>query len=272
MGRFETVGLILLALNIGLSALAFTKESWFNKMTFQVGLVRQGQWYRIITAAFIHVDWGHLFFNMFSLYIFSGIVERDLGMLSFAILYFLSLVGGNLLALVYHWGDFYYRAVGASGAVSGVIYAAIALFPGMELAFIFIPIPFPAWVFGIAYILYSIYGMSKQKDNVGHEAHLGGAITGLLVALAMVPEIMVAHPLTIIYTLVPAVVYLVIAFVKPKLLGMAVGNRFTNQDLDDRFREDRKHRQEKLNQILEKINEQGENSLSEEERRFLENQ
>ena len=180
-----------------------------------------------------------------------------------------SLVGGNLLALLFHRNNSSYRAVGASGAVSGVVYAAIAFFPGMELAFIFVPVPFPAWIYGIGFILYSLYGIGSQRDNIGHEAHLGGAIAGLLIAIGLEPSVMETNPLTIIYILVPAVVVLIVMLVKPGLLRISQGNAKHSQTLDDDFREKRAEKMHEVNRILDKVRENGEASLTAEERQFL---
>ena len=85
--------------------------------------------------------------------------------------------------------EFYYSAVGASGAVSGVIFSSIMLYPDMELVMLPIPIPLPGYIFGIGYLLYSIYGMKNQVGNVGHSAHLGGAIGGYMLTILLKPSV-----------------------------------------------------------------------------------
>lgn len=270
MGNLGSVGIAFIVLNVALTWFTFRDQRWFERLLFEIAPVREGQWYRLLTSGFLHVSWNHLFFNMITLYFFAGVVERALDPLSFGIVYLVSLLGGNLLALVFQRGNARYRAVGASGAVSGIVYAAIALHPGMELAFIFVPIPFPAWIYGIGFILYSLYGMGRQSDNIGHEAHLGGAISGLLITIILQPAVALQNPMTIIYILVPAVVVLVVMLIKPRLLQMGVGNKTTNQGPDDRFREIRAQRQAELDRILDKIRTQGRDSLTQEEVRFLE--
>ena len=106
---------------------------------------------------FLHVDISHLFLNMFTLYFFAPVVISWFGSIKFLIIYLVSLIAGSLLALVFHKDEPYYSAVGASGAVMGVLYAAILLNPDMQLGIMFIPIPVPAYVVGIGYLLYSIY-------------------------------------------------------------------------------------------------------------------
>jgi len=99
------------------------------------------------------------------------------------------LVFGNLLSLYFHKEKFWYSAVGASGAVTGVLYSAILLDPGMSLYMYFIPIPIPGYVFGIGYLLYSIYGMKNRIGNIGHDAHFGGAVGGYAITLILMPSL-----------------------------------------------------------------------------------
>jgi membrane associated rhomboid family serine protease len=108
-----------------------------------------------------------------------------LGPVNFLIVYFGSLLMGNLLSYYFHKNEYHYSAVGASGAVTGILYSAILLQPGMKLYMFFIPIPIPAYIFGIGYLLYSIYGMKNRVGNIGHDAHFGGAIGGYVITLLM---------------------------------------------------------------------------------------
>lgn len=252
-----------------ISYLAFRDEGLFQKLLFQVNEVKAGQFYRLVSAGFLHVDWNHLFFNMFTFYFFSSSVSRSIGDTNMLLIYALSLVGGNLLALLFNAKNPLYRAVGASGAVSGIVYASIALNPNMSLYLMFIPIPIPAWAFGVGFILYSLYGMGRNSDNIGHEAHLGGALTGLLVTLFLVPEIISQHPLTLIAIVVPAVVFLVVLFVKPQLLNMSQAQQHSAYNVDDAYRDKQHQSEQEFNRILDKINQQGQQSLTDEEREFL---
>lgn len=269
MGGFEPLEIFFIVLTVAITWFTFKDQHWFERLIFQVGPVLRGEWHRLLSAGFLHVSWNHLFFNMITLYFFAGSVERYTGALGFVIIYLGSLIGGNLLALLYHRKNPQYRAVGASGAVSGVVYAAIAFYPGMELAFIFVPIPFPAWIYGIGFILYSLYGIGSQRDNIGHEAHLGGAIAGLLIAIVLDPAVTEENPLTILYILVPAVVVLVVMLVKPGLLHIVQGNSKTAYTIEDRYREERAQKMQEVNRILDKVREKGEGSLSDQERAFL---
>lgn len=269
MDRLEIAGMVLLALNAGISYIAFQNPAWFNRLQLRIEDLNHGQYYRLIFAGFVHVDWSHFFFNMFSLFIFGGVVERGLGLVGFVVVYFLSLLGGNLLSWLFYRQDPEYRAVGASGAISGIIYAAIIMYPDMELAFIFIPFYFPAWIYGIGFIAYSLYGMRRKNDNIGHEAHLGGAITGLLVCLVLDPHLIYESTLTIIYILVPALVILAVFFFKPMLFSGAFAKGDEALTMDDHYRSNQVEKEKELNRILEKVNSQGSDSLSSAERDFL---
>jgi len=269
MDRLETAGLIFLALNGGLSYLALQNPVWFDRLLLRIRDLNSGQYYRLITAGFIHVDWSHFFFNMFSLFIFGGAVERGLGLVGFVIVYLISLLGGNLLSWLFYRAEPDYRAVGASGALSGIIYAAIIIYPEMELAFIFLPFYFPAWIYGIGFIAYSLYGMGRKNDNIGHEAHLGGAITGLLICLVLNPSLLQESTLTILYILVPALVMLIVFFFRPMLFSRSLAKGDEALNIDDKYKAEQKDKESEINRILEKVKAQGADSLSTAERDFL---
>jgi len=184
---------------------------FFRKYEFHVGSIRSGEQYRIISSAFLHADISHLAFNMLTLYFFAPVVCNLLGNFSFVLIYFGSLIFGSLLTMVFHKDDFSYRAIGASGAVTGVLYSAILLEPNMSLYLFFIPIPIPAYLFGIGYLLYSIYGMKAKNDNIGHTAHFGGAIGGYIITLLKVPSMLFENTLMVVLLAIPIVVLFVLA-------------------------------------------------------------
>jgi membrane associated rhomboid family serine protease len=136
----------------------------------------------MVLSHFSHGDMGHLFFNMLTLFFFAPVVEQLMGSLELLLIYVLSGVAGTLLTLVIHSNDPRYRALGASGSVSGVIFAAIVLYPGMSLYLFFVPIPIPGPIFAVGYIAVSIIMARRRVGNIGHEAHIGGALAGLLLA------------------------------------------------------------------------------------------
>ncbi|PJB11473.1 MAG: rhomboid family intramembrane serine protease [Flavobacteriales bacterium CG_4_9_14_3_um_filter_40_17] len=200
---------ILIALNILVSSKGFNDYSFFEKYKFNIASVRGGEQIRILSSGFLHVDWAHLLFNMLTFYFFVDVINRILGEWQMAVIYFVSLVVGNLLTLALHKNESNYSAVGASGAVTGILYAAILLQPGMSLNLLFIPIPIPAYLFGICYLLYSIYGMKQRTDNIGHSAHFGGAIGGYAMALFFAPGLIQQNLLMVILLAIPIVILFV---------------------------------------------------------------
>ncbi|MFZ3576174.1 rhomboid family intramembrane serine protease [Tenacibaculum finnmarkense] len=189
--------LLLIAANVLVSYKGFNDITFFNRYKFQIQQIVNGDKIRMLTSGFLHADWMHLGFNMYALYLFGKTVLGNFSTLYFLLIYFGSLFAGSLYSLYQHKNDYYYSAVGASGAVSGIVFSAIILYPDMTLIMFPIPLPLPGYVFGIGYLLYSIYGMKNQADNVGHSAHLGGAIGGYLLTLLLKPSVISNNPLMI---------------------------------------------------------------------------
>ncbi|AWG27010.1 rhomboid family intramembrane serine protease [Flavobacterium kingsejongi] len=187
----------------------FTDPAFFRKYEFHIGSIRAGDQIRMFSSAFLHADIMHLAFNMLTLYFFAPVVIAYLGNFYFLLIYAASLLAGSLLTYYFHKNNYGYRAIGASGAVTGILYAAILLRPDMTLGLYFI-IPVPAYVFGIGYLLYSIYGMRAKRDNIGHTAHFGGAIAGYLITLARVPEMFTENTLMVVLLAIPIVLLFVL--------------------------------------------------------------
>ena len=201
--------LIIIIANVALSMKGFSDRYFFDKYKFQIGAIKRGEKIRMVTSSFLHVDYMHLILNMYVLYIFAPIIIFKLGIVKFLILYIGSLLAGSFFTLTFHKNELYYSAVGASGAVAGIIYAAILLNPNMSLYMFPLPIPIPGYIFGLGYLLYSIYGMKRQIGNVGHSAHLGGAIGGYALMLVVYPEIFSISISTVLLLGVPIVLLLV---------------------------------------------------------------
>ncbi|NAS13142.1 rhomboid family intramembrane serine protease [Poritiphilus flavus] len=200
----------IIASNVLVSLKGFNDGAFFERYKFGIAAIRSGQRERMLTSGFLHVDLAHLFLNMFTLYFFANVVIYWFNPAKFLIIYFISLIAGSLLALFFHRDEPYYSAVGASGAVTGVLYAAILLEPEMQLALMFIPIPIPAYILGIGYMLYSIYGMKSRIGNIGHTAHFGGAIGGYATTLLFKPELIVTDTVMVVLLAVPIVILFVL--------------------------------------------------------------
>jgi membrane associated rhomboid family serine protease len=206
----NTILIAIIIINVLISFKGFNDQSFFRKYEFHMGSVRAGEQIRLISSGFLHADIAHLAFNMITLYFFAPVVISHLGSLSFVIIYFGSLIFGSLLTILFHKDDYNYRAIGASGAVTGVLYSAILLQPDMMLGIFFI-IPMPAYLFGILYLLYSIYGMRAKNDNIGHTAHFGGAIGGYLITIISNPEIVVEETFMVVLLTIPIIILFVMA-------------------------------------------------------------
>ncbi len=202
--------LAIIAANVLVSLKGFNDRLFFERYKFGIAAIRAGQKDRMVTSGFLHVDLSHLFLNMFTLFFFADVVIRWFGATKFLLMYFISLLAGSLLALFFHRQEPYYSAVGASGAVTGILYAAILLQPAMQLGIMFIPIPLPAYILGILYMLYSIYGMKTRLGNIGHTAHFGGAVGGYVTTLLFKPELLVTDTLMVLLLALPILVLFVL--------------------------------------------------------------
>lgn len=209
MQDLNIVTIIIMVLNGLFSFKGFNDTAFFEKYKFNIGRIKSGEKIRVISSAFLHVDITHLFVNMLTLYFFANVVIYKLGTLEFVLIYVGSLILGNLFSLYFNKQDDYYSAVGASGAVMGILYSAILLQPDMMLGLFFI-IPIPAYVFGIGYLLYSIYGMRNRVGNIGHDAHFGGAMGGYFITLVIAPWLFQVNLLMTILLAIPLVVLFIL--------------------------------------------------------------
>jgi membrane associated rhomboid family serine protease len=207
----STILIIIIAATILFSLKGFNDVAFFRKYEFHIGSIRAGEQIRMITSGFLHGDMGHLFFNLFTLYMFAPVVINYFGSASFLLIYMGSLIFGSLFTLLMHKDEYSYRAIGASGAVIGILYSAILIEPSMNLYLFFIPIPIPAYLFGIGYLLYSIYGMKAKRDNIGHTAHFGGAIGGYLITLIKEPAMLVDNTFMVVLLAIPIVILFVMS-------------------------------------------------------------
>jgi len=272
MQEIGILTLILITVNGLISYKGFKDFGFFSKYSFRIDeILIQKEYKRLFTSGFLHANWTHLIFNLITLYFFSSGIEQFLGFGSLLFLYFAALFGGNLLALFIHRNHGDYSAVGASGAVCGLVFASIALFPDSRIGLILIPIYFPAWLFGIAYVLYSMYGIKTQGDNIGHEAHLGGGLVGLLIAIILKPEVLTINYLPIMLILIPSIIFLFIIFYDKTLLLRS--DTFSEKKefltLEDKYNQIKVNEQKELDGLLEKIHKKGFESLSEKEQQRL---
>lgn len=182
--------LALLIANIAISIAAFSNVRLMDRLLFDMNRIRRfNEWYRMVTSGFIHGDPFHLFMNMLALFFLGPYLELlAIGTMPFLIVYMVSLVAGSLWTYMEHYRDMNYRALGASGAVSGVTTAAAMFFP-FSTIYVLFALPMPMIVFAICYIIFSAWASrSGIRDGIGHAAHLGGALAGIAIVCVFWPE------------------------------------------------------------------------------------
>jgi membrane associated rhomboid family serine protease len=183
------VASFIFVITIITSVMAFSNENLMaNLILHPYSVYRNKRVYTVFTSGLIHNDWMHLAFNMFSYYFFAFNLEKRMGHWQFGLLYLVSLILSDLPTVYKHKDDYGYRCLGASGAVSAVIFGAILYDPvDSSIYLMFIPIGIPAVIFGVLYLIYCNYASKYAKDNVNHDAHLFGALSGLLITIILHP-------------------------------------------------------------------------------------
>ena len=216
-----------------------------------------------MSSGFLHANWLHFGFNMMALISFALSIEILLGYTSFLVIYFLSMLGGNLLSLYIHRNHGDYTAVGASGAISGVVAASIILYPGAEISLILIPYGIKSWIFGLVFILISILGIKSQSDDIGHEAHLGGIIVGILCTAVISFDAVIDNWWIVAIMLTPIIAFFLLIRSRPDIM---ITNKW-NLSLPKRNKQE--DPKKSLNFLLDKINKKGIDSLSNKEKKLL---
>jgi len=191
------MNLVIIAITAIVSIIAMTNPGMFYRLKFNPYLaLHSKQWYRFFSYALVHAGWLHLFINMFVLYSFGDVVIQAYTMLFgikgyyyYGLLYIGAVMISVLPSFGKHKNDPLYNAVGASGAVSAVVFASIMFVPTGKITIFPIPFGIPAFIFGILYLLYSAYMGKRGKDNIGHDAHFWGAVFGVLFTIAIKPRI-----------------------------------------------------------------------------------
>ena len=201
--------LVLIISNVFVSNKGFSDVQFFDRYKFSVLQLQKNEYFRLLTSGFLHVNTTHLIFNMFTLYMFGDIVIQITGIYLFLLIYIASLLAGNYFTYFNHKNESNYTAVGASGAVTGIMYSSILIFPQMKLALLFLPIPIPGYILGILYLLYTLFSMKNRMDNIGHTAHFGGAVAGFVITILIYPSLIYMQMNLIIYMLAPLLLYLV---------------------------------------------------------------
>jgi membrane associated rhomboid family serine protease len=189
-----TITLSIIVLTCLISVTAFSNEKIFDDLIFWPPAIHmRHQYYRFVTCGFIHADFTHLAFNMFTLFFFGRIMEAhymgELGLphYTYLIMYMGAIITANIPTYLKKKDDYGYRSLGASGGVCAVMFAFILLRPWAVIQLIIIPIP--AIVYGALFLFYSAYMSRKGGDNVNHDAHFWGALFGVVFTIAVHPDV-----------------------------------------------------------------------------------
>jgi membrane associated rhomboid family serine protease len=259
----------LIFLTCAASWFGFRSRVFEAKYIFNPQAILGGkEYHRLVTPAFLHSGWNHLLLNMVTLYCFGPLLEWALGAAQFLLIYFGAILGGSLLSLLIHRHHIYF-AYGASGGVCGLIYAFILLFPGAGVS-LFFAVPVPGWLYAIGFIIWSFFAMKAGRDNIGHDAHLGGAMVGFLIAAGLHPDSVRNNWVVFLLVLVPTVGLLCYVWFNPLFLPL---KNYLSRNLQARTRPSApsRNRQEvrQLDEILDKVSREGIHSLTKLEQEFL---
>jgi membrane associated rhomboid family serine protease len=274
-GPTALFNLVVIAATVYSSYRGFSSPAYLERYIFNPQhILRDKQYYRLVSSGFLHADWMHLLFNMYSLYSFGGVIEQVFGPPTFLAIYFASILGGSGLSLYLH-RKHDYNALGASGGVCGIIFACIFLVPGSSVRMFLLPIDIPAYIYAILFMAVSYFGIKHKIGNIGHDAHLGGAIIGLLVATVLHPWIIRLNPVLYAVVMSLAVVLFVLLYVHS--LDLHEKQTFAPARLREKISEMRDQRQqqnqqkdnETVERLLQKVSDSGINSLTRRERKKL---
>ncbi len=183
------VATIIFIFTIATSIYAFSNAEVLGKFMLHPYSVYKGhKLYTLITSGLIHKDWAHLLFNMLSYFFFAFNLERILGHWQFGLLYILSLILSDLPSVAKHKDRFGYHSLGASGAVCAVLFSYILFNPLTTLIIFPIPIPIPAIIYGVLFLVYCVYAARQDGDGINHDAHFFGALAGIIITIILIPE------------------------------------------------------------------------------------
>ncbi|HXH17856.1 MAG TPA: rhomboid family intramembrane serine protease [Chitinophagales bacterium] len=192
-----SITLLIIILTCIVSIAAFNNQHMMQQLIFSPYIIkRKGEWFRFVSSGLLHINFLHLFFNMYALYLFGGITEayfknmfRPVGATLYMFMYLLAIALSEAYSYFKHQDNPSYASLGASGAVSAVVFASILFEPLNKIGLIFFPVGIPGFIFGLLYLLYSMYMAKQASDNIGHYAHFYGAVFGFIFPITMKPSL-----------------------------------------------------------------------------------
>lgn len=179
---------IILVLTFSFSFIAFKRRAFLQRCLLFPQDIARGRFDRLLLYGFVHADYSHLFFNLFSYFSIAFAIERLIGTTEFLLIYVGSLVVGALPAVFRNANNPHYKALGASGAIAGLYFSGMLFFPGSSIFIFLIPIPIPYPLFGVLFLVISSFGAKRSWGNIGHDIHLYGALTGLAITASLYPD------------------------------------------------------------------------------------
>ena len=193
-----SITIVIIVITVIISAMAWNNYGLMDRWIMNpYQVAHQGQYYRLITSGFLHADWGHLFFNMLSLYFFGGGMEQVFnalfgasGPLYLIGFYLIAILVSDIPTLLKYRNDRSYNSLGASGGVSAFVFAAILFRPLTPIYLFFIPIGIPGFIFGALYLAYSYYESRRGMGAINHDAHFYGALFGVLFMIVVYPPVL----------------------------------------------------------------------------------
>jgi membrane associated rhomboid family serine protease len=259
--------LLIVVVTALVSFRAFTDVRLREQLIFSPGaILADREYYRLITPALLHADGQHLLFNLLSLFLFGKELEPQIGRGHFLLIYLAAILGGNLLSLFLH-RNHDYRALGASGGVCGVIFASVFLLPGGKIYMMPLPIGIPSWLYAILFLAAEFKGLKSARSNIGHDAHIGGAIIGLLVTTALFPDIVRWSPW--LYAAVMGLSLAIFVYLWKNPLHLPLKSFFEPGAGRPVKPSPPKATTREVDAILEKISSSGLHSLTDKERQIL---
>jgi membrane associated rhomboid family serine protease len=264
----------ILVLTALVTLAAFRKPALRERLIFNpYEILRHKQFERMLTSGLIHADWPHFLFNIITFYNFGQDIELIYGTKTLLLVYLSSILGGSLLSLIIH-RHHEYSALGASGGVCGVIFASIFLLPGGSIRMFMIPVEIPNYLYAILFLAFSFVAHRRQVGNIGHDAHLGGAIVGLLVATVLYPQLVLAAPRMFATVLGLALTILALLIFIPAHKINFPRFSHTRSPGNGRSRvydenRERNRKMAEIDRLLDKVSKEGVDKLSESERKKL---
>jgi len=186
-----SVAVLLLLVMFVLSVIAFEKPSLKeNLLLHPYRVVREKRYFTLLTSGFVHNDWLHLIFNAVTFYFFAIPLEQIVGVEFFLMIYFGSLLASSIPDVLMEWRNPSFRTLGASGAISGAMFAFILHAPSSTISLFLLPVGIPAPIFALLYLAYTYYASKQGLDNINHNAHLWGALAGIVITILFEPDVL----------------------------------------------------------------------------------